>query len=71
MLEGDKSLEISRLLNVDFNQLANDDITIQYDSANPNINSDDVHPRKWLLVVLVLTGFTVAYVYRSVCYMGF
>lgn len=55
----DKLMEISKLLNVDFNQLANDDIIIQDDLVNNDVNSDDVHPRKWLLVVLVIVAIII------------
>lgn len=55
----DKLIEISKLLNIDFNQLANDDIIIQDDLSNNNTNSDDVHPRKWLLVVLVIVAIII------------
>ena len=55
----DKLMEISKLLNVDFYQIANDDIVIQDDLVNNDVNSDDVHPRKWLLVVLVIVAIII------------
>lgn len=58
----DKLMEISKLLNVDFNILIDD--TLSLDSINNNNNNssissnviidDDVRPRKWLLVVLII-----------------
>lgn len=55
----DKLIEISKLLNADFNQLANDDIIMQDNLSNNNTKSDDVHPRKWLLVVLVIVAIII------------
>lgn len=57
----DKLMEISKLLNVDFNVLIDD--TLSLDSINNNNNNatssnvvidDGVRPRKWLLVVLII-----------------
>ena len=55
----DKLIEISKLLNVDFNQLANDEITIQDSSSDKVTNFDDVQPRKWLLVLLVIVAIII------------
>lgn len=59
----DKLMEISKLLNVDFNLLIDDSLSL--DSVDNNISSnsntysnvvidDEVRPRKWLLVVLII-----------------
>lgn len=61
----DKLMEISKLLNVDFNVLIDDSLSL--DSVDNNISSnsntysnvvidDEVRPRKWLLVVLIIVA---------------
>ena len=59
----DKLMEISKLLNIDFNVLIDDSLSL--DSVDNNISSnsntysnvvidDEVRPRKWLLVILII-----------------
>lgn len=61
----DKLMEISKLLNIDFNVLIDDSLSL--DSVDNNISSnsntysnvvidDEVRPRKWLLVVLIIVA---------------
>lgn len=59
----DKLMEISKLLNVDFNLLIDDSLSLDSISNNNISNSvtgsnvvidDEVRPRKWLLVVLII-----------------
>ena len=60
--DADKLMEISKLLNIDFNTLIDD--TISLDNFNNNLTNintssnvvieDEVRPRKWLLVVLII-----------------
>lgn len=55
----DKLMEISKLLNVDFNQLIDDESTIEDNISNTNINPDEVRPRKWLLVLLIIIAILI------------
>lgn len=55
----DKLMEISKLLNVDFNQLADDEMLLNDNVTNIDINTDEVRPRKWLLVVLVIIAIII------------
>lgn len=55
----DKLMEISKLLNVDFNQLADDEMVLDDNITNIDINTDEVRPRKWLLVVLVIIAIGI------------
>lgn len=55
----DKLIEISKLLNVDFNQLADDGAIIEDNKVNSEINSDEVRPRKWLLIVLIVIAIII------------
>lgn len=57
----DKLMEISKLLDVDFNQLADDSVTIDNNKVNNNlgVDSDDVRPRKWLLIVLIIVSIII------------
>lgn len=61
--DNDKLMEISKLLNIDFNVLSDDslpldDVDNNYNSNNTStvVIDDDVRPRKWLLVVLVIVS---------------
>jgi len=51
--------EISKLLNVDFNTLADDNLTIDSIKSNNVVNSDEVRPRKWLLVLLIIIAIII------------
>lgn len=53
----DKLMEICKLLDVDLNQLADDDvkINIKGDSSDP----DELKPRRWLLVVLIIIAILI------------
>ena len=58
----DKLMEISKLLNVDFNLLIDDSLSLDNNISN-NSNStsnvvieDEVRPRKWLLIVLIVVA---------------
>lgn len=55
----DKLIEISKLLNVDFNQLIDDNMLLDDNVTNIDINTDEVRPRKWLLVVLVIIAIGI------------
>ena len=55
----DKLMEISKLLKVDFNQLIDDEVLIEDNIANGDINTDEVRPRKWLLVVLIIIAIVI------------
>ena len=50
----DKLIEISKLLNVDLNQLIDDDATICDNLSESEVTSNEVRPRKWLLVLLII-----------------
>ena len=58
----DKLMEISKLLNVDFNQLADDKMVLDDNIANIDTNDYEVRPRKWLLVVLVIIAIVIVIV---------
>ena len=58
----DKLMEISKLLNVDFNLLIDDSLSLD-NNINNNTNNtsnviieDEVRPRKWLLIVLIVVA---------------
>ena len=63
----DKLMEISKLLNVDFNVLADDEALLENKTTNANANidttlsenSDEIRPRKWLLVVLIVVAIII------------
>ena len=55
----DKLMEISKLVKVDFNQLIDDEVLIEDNIANGDINTDEVRPRKWLLVVLIVIAIVI------------
>lgn len=55
----DKLIEVSKLLNVDFNQLVDDEVIIENDNSNINVNTDEPKPRKWLLVVLIIVSIII------------
>lgn len=55
----DKLMEISKLLNVDFNQLVDDEKSLEDNISNIDINDDEVRPRKWLLVVLIIIAIGI------------
>ena len=52
----DKLMEISKVLNVDFNKLIDDEVVIERNDEH--FNTDELKPRKWLLVLLIIVlGF--------------
>ena len=63
----DKLMEISKLFNVDFNILADDEVSLEDKTTNENANidttisenSDEIRPRKWLLVVLIVVAIII------------
>ena len=57
----DKLMEISKLLNVDFNLLADDTLSMENtnNTTIEGISTDDVRPRKWLLVLLILVAIII------------
>ena len=58
----DKLIEISKLLNVDFNQLADDELTIENNFSDTNIDSNELQPRRWLLIVLIIMAIIIVIV---------
>ena len=54
----DKLMEISKLLNVDFNLLIDDSLSLDNNINNTSnvIIEDEVRPRKWLLIVLIVVA---------------
>lgn len=54
----DKLLEISKLFNVDFNLLLDDNKTLE-NNKNEHFDSNDLKPRKWLLVVLIIIAIII------------
>lgn len=58
----DKLMEISKLLNVDFNTLADDTLVIEGFKPNNVVDSDEVRPRKWLLVLLIIFAIAIVIV---------
>ena len=57
--DADKLLEICRVLDADFNQLVDDKRVFENNKVNTNINSDDVRPRKWLLILLIIVAIII------------
>lgn len=57
--ETDKLLEISKLFNIDFNLLMDDNIAIEKPNNKEHFVSDDLKPRKWLLVVLIIVAIII------------
>jgi len=57
--ETDKLLEISKLFNIDFNLLMDDNITMEKPNNKEHFVSDDLKPRKWLLVVLIVIAIII------------
>ena len=57
--ESDKLLEISKLFNVDFNLLMDDNIALEKYNGNKHFVDDDLKPRKWLLVVLIIIAIII------------
>ena len=63
----DKLMELSKLFNVDFNILADDEVLLENKTTNENANidttisenSDEIRPRKWLLVVLIVVAIVI------------
>ena len=56
----DKLMEISKLLNVDFNTLADNSIKLDNNNINNDgISTDEVKPRIWLLVVLIVIALVI------------
>lgn len=58
----DKLIEISKLLNVDLNQLIDDDATICDNLSESEVTSNEVRPRKWLLVLLIIVAICIVIV---------
>ena len=61
----DKLMEISKLLNADFNQLADDSLLLADNNnivSNEGISTDEVRPRKWLLILLIVIAITIVIV---------
>lgn len=64
----DKLMEISKLLNVDFNIIIDDTLSLEGINNNNNNNNssnskvvidDEVRPRKWLLVILIVIAIGI------------
>lgn len=58
----DKLMEISKLLDVDFNVLADDNLTIVEEKTSVSNSSDEVRPRKWLLILLIIIAIIIVIV---------
>ena len=61
----DKLMEISKLLNVDFNQLVDDNMIIEEKNNNKNVYVDEVRPRKWLLILLIVIAIIIVIILAS------
>lgn len=61
----DKLMEISKLLNVDFNQLVDDNMIIEEKNNNKNVYVDEVRPRKWLLILLIVIAIVIVIILAS------
>jgi len=57
--ETDKLLEISKLFNIDFNVLIDDNTKIENDMIVSHFSNDDLKPRKWLLVLLIIVAIII------------
>lgn len=57
--ETDKLLEISKLFNIDFNLLMDDNIAMEKPNNKEHFVSDDLKPRKWLLGVLIIVAIII------------
>ena len=60
--ELDNLKEISKLFNVSLSQLIDDEVTIEEEVLDNNEDSDEVRPRKWLLVVLIVIALILVVV---------
>lgn len=60
--ELDNLKEISKLFNVSLSQLIDDEVTIEEETLDNNEDSDEVRPRKWLLVVLIVIALILVVV---------
>lgn len=58
----DKLKEISKLFDVDFSKLIDDEEILEEQISNNNEDSDEVRPRKWLLVVLIVIALILVVV---------
>lgn len=66
--ETDKLIEMSKLFNVELNDLVDDNKNIEKVSDNSNIKhfaNDDLKPRTWLLVVLIIIAIIISIVLGS------
>ena len=57
--ETDKLLEISKLFNVDFNLLIDDSKNIENPVITNHLKNDDLKPRTWLLVLLIIIAIII------------
>ena len=60
--ELDNLKEISKLFNVSLSQLIDDEVAIEEEALDNNEDSDEVRPRKWLLVVLIVIALILVVV---------
>lgn len=60
--ELDNLKEISKLFNVSLSQLIDDEVAIEEETLDNNEDSDEVRPRKWLLVVLIVIALILVVV---------
>jgi len=63
--ETDKMLEISKLFNIDFNLLIDDTKAIKNLVITNHLNNDDLKPRSWLLVLLIIIAIIISIILGS------